>query len=122
MVSMPRVSTVQLTGRPDEEDVEQADGDGEDGDGMEHKVLPLGFEPGDEQVHQQHAEHTDEGDALETQIEEARRQREMDDPPPTFFKEGVIEDHQPEPEGQVVDFQRIDGRHWCPRRRIWQRR
>ncbi len=65
---------------------------------MEHKVLPLGLEPGDEQVHHQHAEHTDEGDALETQIEEARRQCEMDDPPPTFFKEGVIEDHQPEPE------------------------
>ena len=77
---------------------------------MEHKVLPLGLEPGDEQVHHQHAEHTDEGDALETQIEEARRQCEMDDPPPTFFKEGVIEDHQPEPEGQVVDFQRLDGR------------
>ena len=79
--------------RPDEEDVEQADGDGEDREGVEHEVPPLGLEPGDEQVHHKHPEHADEGDALETQIEEDHGQGKVGDPLPALFVEGIIEDH-----------------------------
>ena len=89
----------------DEKHIEKADRDGEDGDGVQEKALGQRLQPPDDEVHQDDPRHADEGDALEAQIEEQDRKGQVGGPLFPFLEQQVVQHHQPEAEGQVVDLQ-----------------